>query len=272
MTDVDVAVTVRENEPLARHLAWRTGGPCEALVTVHDPDQLLATLKRLRDGKVTVLGCGTRTVVRDGGLAGAVLRLGTGFSRIEPIDGGYRVGAAVPVAALVARSVGDGFTGLQSLASHPGSFGASLALDPGPDGDWTGLVTAVHYVSRGAVRTGPLEEARRATVIVGADLALPTGDATASMNAAWKKTTPMSWFAPLSRGTIRTQLVKAGLPGVRVRQVAIPEAAPEILVNLGGASARDLHIVERTIVERVERERGIELVPAVRWAGTNGRS
>jgi UDP-N-acetylenolpyruvoylglucosamine reductase len=66
---------------------------------------------------------------------------------------------------------------------------------------------------------------------------------------------------------VRTALLDASLGGVRLRQVLIPAVAPEIMVNLGGATAADLALVERSVVDRVKRLQGIELEPRVRWAG-----
>src|SRR5690606_8547817 len=63
-------LVVREGERLARHTAWRTGGPCDAFLLVNRREALPAALElcRARGWSRTVLGAGTRTVVRDGGV------------------------------------------------------------------------------------------------------------------------------------------------------------------------------------------------------------
>jgi UDP-N-acetylmuramate dehydrogenase len=277
--DAPPGCSVRLDEPLAPYVAWRTGGTCDALVTVHEAEALAPALAWLREAghkQITLLGAGTRTVVRDGGVTGAVVRFGPGLQRVVRDGERLIVGAGAPLAAAVAVAVASGLGGLEALACRPGSLGASLALDPGPEGGWSGLVEEVRYVSRGKVKAGTLEEAReiKAPWFVSATLRLAPADpvsASRAVDKAWSKPLHPRWFAPLSRGSTRTQIERAGLPGVRVRQVLIPEADPEVLVNLGGATARDLALVERTVVERVLRERGVELQPAVLWAGSHSR-
>jgi len=265
---------VRADEPLARHTARRTGGACDAFVVVHDPEALPDTLARIREQgwSVSVLGAGTRTVVRDGGIAGAVVRLGTGFAGLHRDDLHWEVGAAVPVGALVGATVAAGHGGLEGLAGTPGSLGAALALDDGPGDRWSAVLEGVRYLYRGRAREGTLEEARkpRQPLILGARFRLGlagrdalrrrVGEALAG-SRAW------SWYAPPRRGDVRAVLRRAELAGVRLREVALPEAAPEAMVNLGGGSAADLALLERSVTDRVARERGVNLKTAVRWAG-----
>ena len=54
---------------------------------------------------------------------------------------------------------------------------------------------------------------------------------------------------------------------MRLRQVAIPELAPELLVNLGEGTAADLSLLHRSAIERVSRVHGIELVSRIKWTG-----
>ena len=83
-------LAVLVDEPLARHTALRTGGCCDAWVVVHREHALATVIADCnRAGwKWILLGAGTRTVVRDGPVAGVVLRLGTDFARIEAVEGG----------------------------------------------------------------------------------------------------------------------------------------------------------------------------------------
>ncbi len=267
-------VVVRPNAPLAAHTARRTGGPCEAFVVVHAREALGDAVQAIRDAgwSQTVLGAGTRTVVRDGGLAGAVLRLGTGFGGLSRDALRWDAGAALPVGALVAATVGAGHGGLEELAGVPGTLGAALALDPGPGRGWGGVVEVVYFLNRGRIREGTLEEALkpRSPVIVGARFLLDLSDRErleARVRARLAASRAWSWYAAPGRVDPRKLLGQASVGGVRLRDVMVPEAAPEMMVNLGGATAADLALLERSVVDRVSRERGVELKGAVRWAG-----
>ncbi len=270
-------VSMRSDEVLARHTSLRVGGTCEKWVVVHDEDALLPTFSGLRSEglKITLMGQGTRFVPRDGGLSGAVVRLGTGYSNIHVEGTDIHVGAAVPVCLVALAAANAGLSGLESLANHGGSIGASVALDSGPEGGWDALIRQASWFARGGVRTGDIEKARKlkTPLFLGVTLALKHRDAAAidkAMESAWKKSHVGLWWKPLSRGSMRNGIVRANLAGVRVRELMIPEGNPDMLVNLGGATAKELAFFERMVVDRVRRERGIELATRMVWAGSHG--
>jgi UDP-N-acetylenolpyruvoylglucosamine reductase len=72
---------------------------------------------------------------------------------------------------------------------------------------------------------------------------------------------------PPRRATARRVIERAGLFDVRVRDVWLPAAAPDLLVNLGNATARDVQLVLTAACDRISRETGLDLAPRVRWTG-----
>jgi UDP-N-acetylmuramate dehydrogenase len=274
-------VIVRRNEPLARHTAWRTGGACDAFLLVPSVDDYFQAIEwcKAEELSPTVLGAGTRVVARDGGYSGAVLRLTGDFSKFELRSGLWEVGAAVPVAALSAATAAAGFTGLEDCCSHPGSFGAALSLDSGPTAGWGAVVHTVQYVFRGKEKVSTYEDfaaIKGRPVVFGATLRLEMASADAiqeRMLARWRGqarvpvTPPSSWVLPPKKVSLREVLDRAGLRDIRLRDVAIPGAAPEMLVNLGGGTARDLALLHQSALERTVRECGVELQSRVTWWG-----
>ncbi|MFT6818877.1 MAG: UDP-N-acetylmuramate dehydrogenase [Myxococcota bacterium] len=270
-------VSMRSDEGLARHTSLRVGGTCAKWAVVHEESALVPTLSGLRSEglKITLIGQGTRFVPRDGGVSGAVVRLGTGYSNIHVQGNDIHVGAAVPVCLVALAAANAGLSGLEALANHGGSIGASLALDTGPEGGWDALVRQASWFARGGVRTGDIETARKlkTPLFLGVTLTLKHRDAAAiekAMTTAWNKTPVGLWWKPLSRGSMRNAITRASLPGVRVRELLIPQDNPDMLVNLGGATAKELAFFERMVVDRVRRERGIDLVTRMVWAGSHG--
>ena len=87
--------------------------------------------------------------------------------------------------------------------------------------------------------------------VVQADFVLPTGAITTA-------------YEP---GSVSTVQLHDG-SWVRLRKVAVPRAAPDLLVNLGSGTARDLTLLHKSLVDRIHRERGVELRSGLRWAGT----
>ncbi|MEN0065550.1 MAG: hypothetical protein AAGA48_25640 [Myxococcota bacterium] len=268
-----MSFTLLENEPLARHLAIRLGGPCEAYLVAHDEVGLRDAWAwcRVRNVRPSMLGAGTRTLARAGGVRGALLRLGMGFAGHEVRGSIHWVGAARPVPAMVARAAAVGHTGLERFACTAGSLGAALVHDDG----WEDVVDTVKVWRRGKVVDADLADVRgkKTAVVVGAMLTLETStteevrEATSRILARAEPVPPGAWFgAPQSDG-LRELIRSARLPMVRLRRAAIPRETPEMVVNLGGATAEDVQLLVRSMVDRVKVVRGEVLAPRVRWIG-----
>ena len=73
--------------PLAPLVWFKSGGKAEWLFEPRDEADLIDFLREL-DPEVAVmaLGLGSNLIVRDGGVAGVVVRLGKPFSKIELVD------------------------------------------------------------------------------------------------------------------------------------------------------------------------------------------
>jgi UDP-N-acetylmuramate dehydrogenase len=272
---------IRTDEPLSRHLAARTGGPCRAWAVVHDPELLSETLSQLASdfGKVLVLGSGTRTLCRDGGIDAAIVRLGTGFSGLANDGEIWRVGAAVPVPQLVFAAAAAGYAGVEDLAGTPGSFGAALLLDGGPGDGWAAIVQEATWASRGrrevTAAYADLVAARSRAIVTGALLKLRPDDPTKIRQRTLQRlrgegsgrVPPGSWYAAPKKGSLRDVLVAAELPDVRLRQAWIPAVAPDLVVNLGGSPASDLALLHKSALERVTEKTGVELQSSKTWIG-----
>lgn len=122
------------NAELAPYTWFRVGGPADVLFLPEDHDDLAAFLKALDPGvPVTVLGVGSNTLVRDGGVEGAVVRLGRGFGGIKPLPGSGRMyaGAAALDASLAKQAASCGVGGLEFFRGVPGTVGGACVMNAG---------------------------------------------------------------------------------------------------------------------------------------------
>ncbi|MDB5496192.1 MAG: murB [Phenylobacterium sp.] len=139
-------------EPLGPFTWFRVGGPADVLFLPKDEDDLAAFLKALDPGApVTVLGVGSNTLVRDGGVEGVVVRLGKAFAAVEPQvgkkGGESRIFAgAAALDATLAREAGRaGIAGLEFYRGVPGSVGGALVMNAGCYGSETKDVLVEAY-------------------------------------------------------------------------------------------------------------------------------
>ena len=144
--------------PLAPFTWLRVGGPAEMLFIPADEADLAQLLAALpTEVPVTVLGVGSNLIIRDGGIAGLVVRLAARpFAEIaiEPQAGRVIAGAAALDSQVARAAARAGVSGLEFLAGIPGTIGGALTMNAGCYGGETAdrLVTAWGVDRTGAAR------------------------------------------------------------------------------------------------------------------------
>lgn len=121
------------DEPLGPFTWFRVGGPADLLFLPQDEDDLAGFLRGLDPATpVTVLGVGSNTLVRDGGVEGVVVRLGKAFATVEPRGDSRIFAGAAALDATLAREAGRaGIASLEFYRGVPGSVGGALVMNAG---------------------------------------------------------------------------------------------------------------------------------------------
>jgi len=120
------------DEPLAPFSWFRVGGPADALLLPKDEDDLADFLSRLDPIiPVTVLGAASNVIVRDGGIAGVVIRLGPAFGKVAADGLRVSAGAAALDARVSVVAANAGIAGLEFFSGVPGTIGGALRMNAG---------------------------------------------------------------------------------------------------------------------------------------------
>jgi UDP-N-acetylmuramate dehydrogenase len=119
---------------LASRTTLRLGGPAERLVTATGTDEVPQMVRELHP--LLVLAGGSNVVVGDDGYPGTVLLLRTRGLAVTPDGDGVTltVAAGEPWDDVVARTVGEGWSGIECLSGIPGSAGATPIQNVGAYG------------------------------------------------------------------------------------------------------------------------------------------
>ena len=303
----DVRGRLLRDAVLAPYTWFRVGGPADVLFLPADEADLSGFLRALPvEVPVTVLGVGSNLIVRDGGIAGVVIRLmgkywgevaATGATSIRA-----RAGALdLSIAKAAAR---NGTRGLEFLSGIPGSIGGAMRTNAGCYGrelkDVLNTLTGVNRKGERIVMQGRLENhglpefdmSYRHTNLpddlIVTDLLL-SGDGTgdpaeilAEIDALQAKrgaTQPIrdktsgSTFAnPDPPGTPDQRsswklIEAAGCRGLRVGGAQVSELHCNFLINTGDASAADLEALGELVRARVLDHPGVDLRWEVRRIG-----
>jgi UDP-N-acetylmuramate dehydrogenase len=267
-----------------KELTWfRVGGAAQLLFMPEDEVDLCYFLAHLSAAiAVTVIGLGSNLIVRDGGVPGAVIRLGRGFGDIAIEGMQVRAGAAVPDVKIARAAQKAGIAGLSFLRGIPGGVGGALRMNGGAYGretkdalvevravDRQGRVQVLsnadmHYAYRhsGApddyIFTQALFAGTRgdpAAIAAEMDKITEAREATQPV----KSRTGGSTFKNPPGGKAWQLIDAAGCRGLRVGDAQVSEMHCNFLINLGNATAADIETLGETVRRRVLETSGVEL-------------
>ena len=285
---------VLANQGLAELTWFRVGGPAQVLFMPEDDNDLAYALRNLpSDISLSVLGAGSNTIVRDGGIEGVVVRLGRGFNEVTvEADNRVRAGTAA-LDVLVARAAQKaGIAGLAFLSGIPGTIGGALRMNGGAYG---GETKDVMVEARGIDRAGNLRTYSNAemgfayrhcavpddVIFTSAVFQGRAGDPEAIAAEMDNIKQKREASQPRNRtggstfknppGQSAWKLVdEAGCRGLRVGEAQVSELHSNFLINLGRATAADIETLGETVRARVKQKSGVELEWEIKRVGVKG--
>ncbi|CAN7429463.1 UDP-N-acetylmuramate dehydrogenase [Phenylobacterium sp. LjRoot219] len=285
------------DEPLGPFTWFRVGGPAEVVFLPADAEDLAEFLKALDPAvPVAPIGVGSNTLVRDGGVEGVVVRLGKGFSGVEP-RGDHRIyaGAALLDAVLAREAAKAGIAGLEFYRGVPGSVGGALTMNAGCYGAETKDVLVEAYAVTRAGATITLSNAElgysyRKSARAAAEPLIFTGalfagtpDAPAAIEARMSAITERREASQPIRektggstfknppGHSSWQLVdQAGWRGKPFGGAMFSPLHANFLINTGEATAADLEGLGEAVRADVKAKFGVELDWEIKRIGKPG--
>ena len=269
--------------PLAPLVWFKSGGAAQWLFEPADADDLAAFLQALDPAvPVMALGLGSNLIVRDGGVAGVVVRLGKPFATVSA-EGDTLICGGGASGILVSSTARDaGIAGVEFLRSIPGTVGGFVRMNGGAYGRETCdvLVDCDVVLRSGERRTlsnadlgytyrhSALPEG---AVVVGATFRGVPGDPAAiqaemdRIAAAREASQPLRSKTGGSTfknpdGHKAWQLVDAaGCRGLRRGDAQVSEKHTNFLLNLGGATSADIEALGEDVRAKVKDYSGVTL-------------
>jgi len=247
--DAVEGLTVRREEPLSRHGSLRLGGAVEMYAVAHTERALRDAHRVARSARLRLrVVCGlTDLAARDEGCEGLLVRLGAAFTQVTVERGRVNAGVGVALARLgvvAHRAQLAGFEPLEVLSGTVGEWIAEGGL--GACGE---ALESVRVLSGRGVRDVPradLEEIPKRAIPLAITLS---------------EGLPMLPKGPPPRGSLLVpdhrlakQMDRAGLLGLRLRQLRLSDDCPGVVVNLGAATSRDLELLRVLVRDRLTKE------------------
>ena len=296
---------VQSGVPLAPYTTFKIGGPADVFIEVETADELAAavTAARAADVPFFVLGLGANILVGDGGFRGVVIRNRAAHIKVDDTRVTAESGAVV-WPTLIEATLEAGLSGVEHYAGIPSTVGGALwqnlhFLSPPPERERTMFIEEVVASAELLGADGTRRTVDRdwfdfgydySTLHVTDDLVLSAtfdleGADPARLreiveaNLEWRGARHPPLDTQPSAGSIFKKIdgVGAGrladwcgLKGARIGGAMVTQRHANILINAGGATARDVRHLIGYVQETVEREQGYRLSTEIGMIGEFG--
>ncbi len=282
------------NEPMSQHTTLRVGGAAAWFLLPQELAVVPAILGALHGANmpVTVIGRGSNLLVRDGGIAGAVLCMND--LNTVTVSGNTltaQAGASLHAVALAAaqHNLGD----LAFLDGIPGTVGGALTMNAGAYGgevgDFAPQTTVlyrghIHTMDAAAQQFGYREswfQAHPEAVILSTTLTLNPCDGAQSLqkmkDLAQQRRDKQPLNFPSAGSTFKrpaghfaAKLIEdAGCKGYTVGGVQVSEKHAGFVVNHNQGTASDMLQLIANVQQAVQQQFDVSLCPEVRILGTD---
>ena len=279
--------------PLSK-ISWlKVGGPVDILFRPRNLDELSKFLSLVpAEVHVMPIGACSNLLVRDGGLAGVAVKLGRNFSEIEVKDNQVKLGAG-NLSSKVAISLSELGYDLSFLRTIPGTIGGALAMNAGCYGNYIGdYVQSIQGVDRSGklfqvgreslqfkyrsssfpknfIITSTIVkpkkekqsfiEEKMTTMVSKREETQPTKTATCGStfkNPDGKSSLLLEESIELKAWSI---IDGAGLRGKKLGKAMVSNKHPNFLINLGGATAKEMESLGEYVRKAVYEKYKISL-------------
>ena len=282
---------ILDEEPLARHMSFRIGGPAAIFAQPATVDELSKLLRFLAARGISprILGAGTNVLAPDEGLREVVICTKDALTGLRDLGDGKIeafAGETLSKTAVFARNLG--LTGLEFAHGIPGTVGGGIYMNAGAYGGEMKQVAMETMVltmdgetqvfageAQGfSYRTSAFE--KLPVIIVKTIFQLAPGDKeeiSARMQELMEKrrvSQPLELPSAGStfkrpEGAYAGALIQgANLKGISVGGACVSEKHAGFVVNTGGATARDVKALIELVQKRVLETSGYCLQPEVR--------
>ena len=281
------------NEPMSEHTTFKIGGPADIFVIPDTPEDVQSLVKICKDEQVPyfILGRGSDLLVGDAGYRCVIIAIADGLVNVSINECQMTCQAGVSLREASEMACELGLTGFEFACGIPGSIGGACFMNAGAyDGCIADILTSVRVLMPdGTLCVIPAEELNLGyrqsrvkddgLVVVSATFTLREGDPSEirakmdDLTAKREEKQPLEY--PSAGSTFKRPvghfvgplITMAGLRGYQSGNAAISTKHAGFVINLGGATARDVHNVIEHVQAEIKRQFDVELEPEVRFLG-----
>ncbi|MCM1363479.1 MAG: UDP-N-acetylmuramate dehydrogenase [Faecalibacterium sp.] len=279
------------DELMKYHTTFRIGGNAKLFVMPKNVDELIALVNLCKSENVRffIVGNGSNLLINDSGIDAVVIHLSDGFDFIRMVDETtIEAGAGVSLAAVCKFALSNGLSGLEFAYGIPGSVGGAAFMNAGAyGGEMKTVVESCSHVSMdgeiGCFDSSALDFGYRKSVYGNGEYIITsvvfklakgsTDDIRAKMNELMQRRKDKQPLEYPSAGSIFKRpegyfagalIEQSGLKGKKIGGAQVSEKHAGFIVNVGGATCKDVKDLIEFCQETVADKFGVRLETEVK--------
>jgi len=286
----DVVLT---DEPMSLHTSFKTGGNADVFIKADDPIKIIKAIKFLKEESIPyyIIGNGSNLLVRDKGIDGVIIQLGSSMNKISVEGNSIYAQAGAMLSALASAACDSSLTGLEFASGIPGTVGGAVFMNAGAyDGEIKDVIAYADVIDdNGNILRLSREELHfsyrhsvideKHMIVIGASFELKSGnkdDIAAKMaDFSLKRRDKQPLNYPSAGSTFKRPegyfagklIENSGLKGKRIGGAQVSEKHAGFIVNIGGATSSDIIRLIDCCIETVYNKFNVRLEPEVRIIG-----
>lgn len=272
-------------EPMTKHTSFHIGGPAELMAQPQSEAELQSLLLKAAEAAVpvTLVGNGSNLLVRDKGIRGLVIKLGSMLRDIKVSGNVLTFGSGVSLAQASKKAAELGLSGMEFAVGIPGSIGGAVYMNAGAyDGEMSKVVKSVRVMNAAGevseLSAGELDFGYRYSALQGSGkivtsvtVELPAGDkqtiAEKMADFSNRRITKQPLELPSAGSMFKrppgyfagTLIDQTGLKGYTVGGAQVSTKHAGFVVNIGGATAADVLQLISDVQAKVFAAHGVHL-------------
>lgn len=276
-------------EPMTKHTSFHIGGPAELMAQPQSEAELQSLLLKAAEAAVpvTLVGNGSNLLVRDKGIRGLVIKLGSMLRDIKVSGNVLTFGSGVSLAQASKKAAELGLSGMEFAVGIPGSIGGAVYMNAGAyDGEMSKVVKSVRIMDAAGemselsaseldfgYRHSALQGSGKIVTSVTVELAAGDKQAIAEKMADFsnRRITKQPLELPSAGSMFKrppgyfagTLIDQTGLKGYTVGGAQVSTKHAGFVVNIGGATAADVLQLISDVQAKVFAAHGVHLEPEV---------
>jgi|TARA_B100001093_G_C26806885_1_gene1005891 UDP-N-acetylmuramate dehydrogenase len=279
-------------EKLSKYSWFNLGGPAEIMFKPDTIEELSEFLKKNKK-KIFVLGAGSNTLIRDGGIRGVAIKLSPKFSNLRIINEKIiEVGAATLDKTLSNFAKDNSLSGFEFLSGIPGSIGGAIRMNCGCYGaDISKILISINVIDfkgkKNEIKADQIDFFYRGTslpddlIILSAKFKglLDSKDAIEKRQAlvmekkkkdqpSRVKTCGSTFKNPTNEKAWRL-IKKSNCDKIRIGKIRISDKHCNFFINEGNGTSKDIEKLITTVKKEVFKKTGINLELEIKIIGSS---